>query len=86
MPRTAAAMSSLTASTALVTPLPRIAFLVAIAQFPGFVLAGGSPAGHGGAAVHAAFEVDFHLNGGIAARVEDFQGTDVGDGREVGHR
>ena len=63
--------------------LAEIAFLVAVAQFPGLVLAGGSPAGHGGAAVVAAFEVDLDFNGGIAARIQDFQGADVGDGREV---
>ena len=69
----------------LADALAEIAFLVAVTQFPGFVLAGGSPAGHGGAALDAAFEMDFDFDGGIAAGIEDFQGADVGDGRKIGH-
>ncbi len=65
--------------------LAEVAFLVAVTEFPSFVLAGGGPTGHGGTAMHAAFEVDFDFDGGVAAGIEDFQGADVGDGREIGH-
>ena len=51
MPHSAEAMSSLTACDGLLHALAAVAVLVAVAQFPGFVLAGGRPAGHGGAPV-----------------------------------
>ena len=63
-----------------------VAFLVVVAQLPRLVLAGGRAAGRGGPPAHTAFEGDFDFDGGVAARVEDFQGADVGDGREVRHK
>ena len=64
--------------------LAAVTVFVAVAQLPGLVLAGGRSAGHGGAPADAAFEENFDLDRGVAARVEDFEGADVGDGGEIG--
>jgi hypothetical protein len=53
-----------------------IALGVAVAQFEGFVDAGGGAGGDGGAAEHAAGKDDIGFEGGIAAGVEDFAGAD----------
>ena len=45
---------------------------VAVAQFDGFVLAGGGAGGNGGAAHGAAFEADVGFDRGIAAGIENF--------------
>ena len=60
--------------------LAEVAFLVAVAQFEGFVLAGGGAGGHGGAAERAGGEADIDFNRGIATGVEDFAGGDCCDG------
>ena len=52
--------------------LAQVAALVAVAQFHGFVLAGGGSAGNGSAAAGAAFENDIGFNGRIATGVKDF--------------
>ena len=52
-------------------------FLVAVAEFDGFVFAGAGAAGHGRTAGRAAFERHVHLNGGISARVEDLARLEV---------
>ena len=51
--------------------LAEVARLIAVAQFEGFVLAGGCARGHRGAAARAVFENDVRFDGGIAARIED---------------
>ena len=66
--------------------LAEIFLFVAVAQFPGFVLAGGRPARDGRAALGTAFEEDLHLHGRVAPGVEDLEGADVGDGGEFGHK
>jgi len=56
--------------------------LVAVAQFHRLMGAGRGTRGHGGAAEAAVVEDNVHLDGGIAAAVENLAGDDVGD---VGH-
>ncbi len=58
-----------------------VARLVAVAEFPGFVLAGAGAARDRSAADGAAFEFHIDFDGGIAAGVNDLTGADVGDGR-----
>ena len=58
----------------------QIAGGVAVAQFQRFARAGGSAAGYGGATHHAAFQQHVAFYGGIAARIEDFTGENVGNG------
>ena len=55
------------------------AFLVAVAQFDGFVFAGAGAGGHRRAPDGAAGEQDVNFHGGIAARIEDFPRNDVRD-------
>ena len=57
----------------------------AVAQLDCFVLAGGRPGGHRGAAAGPAVEDDFHLDGGVATRVEDFTADDADDVAHVLH-
>ena len=59
------------------TPLPQVAILHAVAQFPGFVFAGAGAARHGGAADRAAGELDIDFDGGIAAGIKDLAGADL---------
>ena len=80
MPPTASKISPLTASTALRTPLPPIARLVAVAQLDRLVRAGRGAGGHGGAAARAVLQHDIDFDGRIAAAVEDFAADDVDDG------
>ena len=49
----------------------QVALLVAVAQFDGFVLAGGGAAGDGGAAAGSVHQGDFRFDRGIAARIEN---------------
>jgi hypothetical protein len=55
--------------------------LAAVAQLDGLEGAGGRPAGDGRATERAVLEEDLHLDGGVAARVEDLAGADCGDDR-----
>ena len=48
-----------------------IARLVAVAQFDGFVLAGGCAGGHSGASHAAVGEKNIRFDGGVATRVEN---------------
>ena len=59
-----------------------VVVLVAVAEFDGFVLAGGGSAGNGGAAFGSAVEEDVGFDGGVSAGVEDFAGVDRDD---LGH-
>ena len=62
-----------------------VAVRVAITSFDGFVRAGAGAGWDGGAAQRAAGELDIGLDGGIAARVEDFARVDARDGGVGGH-
>ena len=59
--------------------LADVARLVAIAQFDGFVLAGGRSAGNGSAASRAASENDVGFNGWISAGIQNFACDDQFD-------
>ena len=63
----ASAISAFTFSTALSTPLPTKRLLSPIAQFDGFVLAGGCAAGNDGPAHGSVGEKYFSFYGRIAA-------------------
>jgi len=55
------------------------AFGVAVAEFEGFVFAGGSAGRNGGAAERAGFEGDVGFDSGVAAGVKDLAGANAGD-------
>ena len=59
--------------------LAQVVGLVAVAQFDGFVLAGGGARRHSGAAHGAAVENDVGFDGGIAAGIKDFAGANGND-------
>ena len=59
--------------------LAQIAMLIAIAQFDGFMLAGGSAARNGGAAVAAIGQKNFGLNGGVSTRIQNLDSADSDD-------
>ena len=59
--------------------LAQVAALVAVPELAGLVHAGGSAGGHSGAAHGAVVQIDLHLNGGIAAGVQDLTAQDVYD-------
>ncbi|OIQ73058.1 hypothetical protein GALL_453100 [mine drainage metagenome] len=59
--------------------LAHVARLVAVALFHRFAAAGRGARGHRGAAHGAVFKDNVHLDGGVAAAVEDFAGVDVYD-------
>ena len=61
--------------------LAEIARFVAVAQFDGFVLAGGCAGRHRGAAQRAAFQNDIRLDRGIAARIDDLPAVHARDFR-----
>src|SRR5438876_1220204 len=63
--------------------LAPVALTVAVAQLHGLALAGGGARRHRGPPPRPRLELDVHLDGGVAARVEDLPGVDVGDGRHV---
>ncbi len=65
--------------------LAQVAALVAVAELAGLVDAGGGAGGHGGAAHGAVLQVDLHLNGGIAAAVQDLAAQDVNDLNDLLH-
>ena len=77
-PESAGAIVSFTFSTALRTPLPPIAGLVAVAQLDRLVGAGRGAGRDCRPADRAVGEDDLHLDGGVAARIEDLAGVDVG--------
>jgi hypothetical protein len=60
--------------------LAKVAGLVAVAEFAGFVLAGRGTAGDSGAADDAAFEDDVGFDGRITAGVDDLSAADFNDG------
>ena len=64
--------------------LAAVTLVVVVAQFVGFVLAGGSAGRDDGAADSAAFEGGLDFNGGVAARVEDFARSQAGNQRHRG--
>ena len=57
--------------------------LVAVAEFDGFVFAGGGAGGNRGAADRAAFEVHVNFDGGIAAGIDHFAAADFNNGGVV---
>ena len=66
--------------------LAEIAALVAIAQFDGLAAAGGGAGGHRGATDRAALaSITPRFDGGVAARIEDFAGSDFIDLRHCLH-
>jgi hypothetical protein len=70
----------------LADALAEVALLVAVAQFEGFVLAGGGARGDGGAAERPAAEDDVGFDGGVSAGIEDLAGDnrrDLGHGRPL---
>ena len=71
-----------TFSTACEDAFAKIVLFVSIAEFDGFVLAGGGTAGNGGAAFGSGFEEDVGFDGGITAGVQDFACVDRDD---LGH-
>ena len=90
MPMSAGAITSRTLSTALRTPLPRIALRVAVAQLERLVLAGRCARRDDRAAEGTAVEPDLGLDGGVAARIQNFarvQPDDLGHARDdyTGH-
>ena len=62
--------------------LAQVVALVAVAQFHGLMLASGSARRHNGAAQCAAFQNHVCFHGGIAARVQNFAGT---NGNNLSH-
>ena len=59
--------------------LAELTFLVVVAQFDGFMLAGAGAAGDRGPAEGAVFEHHVHFDGGIAAGIENLPGLDEFD-------
>src|SRR4051812_42735492 len=59
---------------------PAIALLIAIALLDRFVRPGRSPRRHRSPPDRAAVERDLDLDGRIAAAIENFAATDIGDG------
>ncbi len=59
--------------------LAEVSGLVPVAKFDGLVDTRGCSGRHGGAAQCPVLEDDVHLDGGIAARIQDFAGFDVFD-------
>jgi hypothetical protein len=57
-----------------------VACFVSVAEFDGFVFAGGGTGGNSGAADGTAFEVDVDFDGRIATGVNDFAAADFNDG------
>jgi hypothetical protein len=82
MPTTACFQLALDMGHGLAHPLAQIAALIAIAQFQGLAGTGGGARGNGGAANGTIGGDDIGLDGGIAARIQNFPGTDVDD---LGH-
>jgi len=65
----------------LADALAEIAVLgVGVTQFVGFVLSGAGAAGHRGPSHHAFLGRDVHLDGRVAAAVENLSGADFCDG------
>ena len=65
--------------------LAEVALLVAVAELHRLALAGRGAGGDRGAAQGAALEHDLHLDGGVAAAVQDLAGEDGIDGRHGVH-
>ncbi len=68
----------------LLDPLAAIAGAT-VAQLDRLMGAGGGAGGNRGPAEGAVFKGDIHLDGGIAAAVQDFAGGDVDDGGHNGN-
>ena len=66
--------------------LAPVVALVAVAQFHGLMLAGGSARGHDGAAQCAAFQDYVRFHGRIAARVQNLAGADGNNLSHIGPR
>ena len=64
--------------------LAAVAVFFAVSQFKGFAGAGGRARRHRGPAYGPGIQGHFHLDGGIAARVEDFPCPDSSDGAHDG--
>ena len=62
--------------------LAQVVALVAVAQFHGLMLAGGSARRHNGAAQCAAFQNHVRFHGGVSARIKNFAGT---NGNNLSH-
>ena len=69
----------------LLHALAQVAALVAVPQLAGLVDAGGRAGGNGGAAHGAVLQHDLHLNGGVAAGVQDFTAKHVNDLKHLFH-
>ena len=69
----------------LLHALAQVAVLVAVAQLAGLVHAGGSAGGHSGAAHGAVLQDDLHLDGGIAAGVNNFTAEDINNFKHLFH-
>ena len=78
-PISSGAILLLTFSTALVDALADVDLLVAVAQLDRLVLAGAGAGRDGGAAERAVLEQDVHLDGRVAAGVEDLPALDEFD-------
>ena len=59
--------------------LAKIALGVAVTQLDGLELAGGGAGGDYGAADGAVGQGDLHLDGGVAARIQDLATVDIDD-------
>ena len=64
--------------------LAQVAGRVAVTQLDGLVLAGGGAGRHRGAGQRPVVQGHLHLDGGVAAGIEDLAGADEFDGRH-GH-
>ena len=69
----------------LLHALAQVAVLVAVAQLAGLVHAGGSAGGHGGAAHGAVLQDNLHLDGGVAAGVDNFTAKDINNFKHLFH-
>ena len=61
----------------LLHALAQVAALVAVAELAGLIDAGGSAGGNGRAAHDAVLQIDLHLNGGVAAAVQNLAAEHV---------
>ena len=69
----------------LLHALAQVTALVAVPQLTGLIDAGGSAGGHSGAAHGAVLQDDLHLDGGIAAGVNNFTAEDINNFKHLFH-